>query len=411
MAIMAGTAFGQLLAIAVSPLLSRIYTPGDFGVFSVVNAFAMVLGTVAALRYEMAIPLPRDDEEARAVLVVAACVTAGTTAVMTVAFWLLGPLIADLVGTHRVEPWLVWVPLIAAAIAVFQMLNQWALRHRRYSATARRNFVSAVTTVAVQLVAGLRLTGPGGLVAGLGIGQAAGAGSLLVGSGLVHPVRTGTLGRVARRFRRFPALLAPAGLLNATGIYVPVLLLSALYGPQEAGWFGFTQRIVAVPVAIVGQAVAQVYLSELALSRRSGGARQAALFRTASARLALLGGVGGLALLLLSRPLFPLVFGSSWGPSGAMAQALAISMALQLVASPLSQTLIVYERTGWQLSWDAGRLIVVTTSALATSAVGGDALACVWAMSLASAAAYAVSWLLSRRAVTVGGHAPSAAAT
>src|SRR3954471_16287753 len=104
MVIMAGTAFGQLLAIAVSPLLSRLYTPADFGLFSLVNAFAMVLGTVAALRYEMAIPLPRADDEARAVLVVAACVTLGTTVATTVLFWLLGPVVADLVGTPRVEP-------------------------------------------------------------------------------------------------------------------------------------------------------------------------------------------------------------------------------------------------------------------------------------------------------------------
>jgi len=398
-AIMAGTAFGQLVAIAVSPLLSRLYSPADFGIFSVVNAFAMVLGTVAALRYEMAIPLPRADDDARAVLVVAAIVTLGTTLATTLALWVLGPVVADLLGTPRVEPWLVWVPLIAAAITVFQMLNQWALRHRRYAATARRNFVSALGTVAVQILLGLRLAGPGGLVAGLGVGQAAGAASLLAGSGLARPVAPARLRQVARRFRRFPAMLAPAGLLNAVGIYVPVLLLAALYGPQDAGWFGFTQRIVTVPVTLVGQAVAQVYLSELALSRRSGGGRQAALFRTASMRLGLLGIIGGLALLLFARPLFPFVFGSAWERSGAMAQALGVSTALQLAASPLSQTLIVYERTTWQLSWDVARLVLVAGAGAVASATGADALAAVWSISIASAACYAVSWALSRRTV------------
>lgn len=411
MAIMAGTAFGQLLAVAASPVLSRLYTPTDFGVFSVVNALAMVLGTVLAWRYELAIPLPDSDEDARTLFVIGALLTVVTTAVATLAFWLLAPTAGDLVGMRRVEPWLVWIPLIAAAIASFQLLNQWALRHQRYKATARRNVVSAIATVSIQLLGGWRITGPAGLVSGLAFGQALGALSLAPGSGLRGRVRWTELLRVARRFRRFPLLLTPAGIMNAAGLYVPVLLIASLYGAQEAGWLGFTQRILALPVTLIGQAVAQVYLGELALAHRDGGDRQARLFHAASVRLAVLGIGGALVLLVAARPLFPWVFGEPWQQSGVMAQALAVSLAMQLVAAPLSQTLVVYERTGMQLAWDAGRLALVTGSVLVTAAAGGSVIACVWAFSLASAAAYVLSWWMSRRVVRNPGQPRSAATT
>jgi len=202
---------------------------------------------------------------------------------------------------------------------------------------------------------------------------------------------------VASRYRRFPLLLMPAGVVNTAGLYLPVLLVAATYGATAAGWLGFTQRVLALPVTLIGQATAQVYLSELARNHRERSGRQGPLFRVASARLALVGGVLGILLLLLAAPLFPVVFGEAWRTSGLMAQALAISLALQLVASPLSQTLIVFERTGTQLAWDVTRLVTVSTSVYLSSALGLDVTQAIWVLSITSAACYAVLWLLSQR--------------
>jgi len=399
-AIMAGTALGQLLAIAASPLISRLYSPDEFGVFSIVNALAMVLGTVMALRYELAIPLPPDDRDARTLVVLSAIVTVATTVVGLLVLLPLSAPIADAVGEPGLESWLLWVPVIGATITSFQLLNQWALRQQRYRATARRNVVQSVSTVTIQLVTGLRVAGPTGLVLGLAGGQAIGAASLLHGAGLRGTFERADALRLARRYRRFPMQLAPAGLLNAVGLYLPVLLFAILYGAEVAGWLGFTQRILAIPLALVGQAVAQVYMSELAQARRIGSQRQYQLFRVASVRLAILGAVGSVVLLVLARPLFPLIFGEPWSESGAMAQALAVSLALQFVASPLSQTLIVYERTGLQLGWDTARLILVAAAIAVPSALGAGPLTAVWSMSIASALCYAASWLLSRHTLT-----------
>jgi O-antigen/teichoic acid export membrane protein len=411
MAIMAGTAFGQVLAVAVSPVLSRLYTPSDFGVFSVVNALAVVLGTVLAGRYELAIPLPEEDEDARALFVVGMVLTVAATAVATVAFFSWAPLLADLLDAPGAAGWLVWVPLVAATLAAFRLLNQWALRQQRYSATARRNVVSSASTVLIQVLSGWRAAGPGGLIAGLGLGQALGAASLLMGSRISLRTTWAEMRRVARRYRRFPSLLAPSGLLNSAGLYLPLVLIASIFGTEAAGWLGFTQRILALPVTLVGQAVAQVYLGELARAHRDGGDRQERLFHAASVRLALIGIAFALFLLAAAQPLFPWIFGEAWQQSGAIAQALAVSLALQLVASPLSQTLVVYERTVMQLTWDIGRLMLVTVSVMVTAAAGGDVIACVWAFSGASAGAYTLSWWLSRQLVKKAAPPRSAATT
>jgi O-antigen/teichoic acid export membrane protein len=399
LAIMAGTASGQVLAVMCTPLLSRFYSPTDFGVFSVINALAMVLGTVLAGRYELAIPLPKSDEEARLVLVLGSLIIVVGAFSATIALWLLTPFITSTLAAPALGSWLIWVPLIAASLAGFRLLNQWALRQQRYAATARRNLISSVSTLVVQIAAGWRGAGAGGLVAGLGLGQGLGALSLVRRSGLRGRVRWSGLRRVGRRYARFPLILMPSGLLNASGAYLPLVLVAGLYGTTAAGWLGFTQRILAVPISLIGQAIAQVYLSELAVAQRTGSGRHQALFDLVTRRLLLLGGTLAVILMVLSPSVFPWVFGSEWATSGSMAQALAPALGIQLLASPLSQTLIVYERAVAQFAWDASRLLLVTAAVVVAAASDLSVVACTWAMSAALVVTYAASWELSRRTV------------
>ena len=410
LSISAGTAAGQIALVAASPLLTRLYSPEDFGTLAVIIALATTLVPVASLRLELAVPLPREEDEAQSLAGAALLSTLVTTLVVAgVAALVTGP-VADLMGNPQLADLLWTVPLVAGVTASYLVLNQLAIRHQRYGAVGRRNLISSLTTVAVQLTAGLSPLRGSGLILGLGAGQLAGALSLLSRSGLCAAGRRGALtrarmSRAVASYRRFPLLLAPAGLLNALGLQLPVILMSAFYGAEVAGWFGLTQRILALPVTLIGVAVAQVYLGELSQHVRDSRGSPLQLFDSTSKRLGLVGVVGAVLLVALAPPTFGLIFGDTWSPSGDYAQALAFGLAAQLVASPLSQTLIVLGRTGTQLTWDAARLLAVLSAIAITAMSGGGAVAAMWALGLAQLASYSVGWALSRHAI--GAHQPN----
>jgi O-antigen/teichoic acid export membrane protein len=58
----AGTALGQGLVVVLAPLLTRLYTPTDFGVLAVYGSVVSLVAVVASLRYELAIALPGRDK-------------------------------------------------------------------------------------------------------------------------------------------------------------------------------------------------------------------------------------------------------------------------------------------------------------------------------------------------------------
>jgi len=56
--LMAGTTIAQAIPIAISPILTRLYTPEEFGLFALFLAIVSIFGVVATMRYEMAIVQP-----------------------------------------------------------------------------------------------------------------------------------------------------------------------------------------------------------------------------------------------------------------------------------------------------------------------------------------------------------------
>jgi O-antigen/teichoic acid export membrane protein len=404
LAIFAGTATGQLLAILASPLITRLFSPSDFGILSIVSALALTVTPLASLRFELAIPLARDGVPVRALIGLAMSAVLISLVLGTLLLVVASVFCDDLSMEPQLRNWLWVVPALASSMALFQILNVLAIRQARYTAIARRNILQASTMIAVQLLAGLLGYRVGGLLGGLLVGQVVGTVSLLSGAHLLERRRrprltAGELGSSLRRYKKFPLLLAPAGFLNSLGVQAPLLLIAYWYGGAAAGWFGLTQRVLAVPAMLVGQAVAQVFLSEIAEARRTGSNRELAIFAAASKRLGLVGFAGSVLVIAIAPSAFESVFGPQWRESGLMAQALAITLAAQLLASPVSQTLIVYERTAVQLAWDTARLVVVVATILISAANGHSLMFTVWAYGIASTIAYLISWELSRRSI------------
>ena len=60
----AGTGLAQLLNVLVSPIITRIYTPEDYGILTVYMALLGMLTIVSSLKYESAIAIADDDEKA-----------------------------------------------------------------------------------------------------------------------------------------------------------------------------------------------------------------------------------------------------------------------------------------------------------------------------------------------------------
>ena len=407
LAILGGVAGGQLLALLASPVLGRLFPPEQYGPFAVITAAVLPLGTIAALRLELAIPLPRRDGQARDIASLGLWICGFLGLLGLLVSWPTRNSIASALGQSGTVAALVpWVPVVAAEVGAFAVLNQLAIRQKAYSAIARRSLLQAAATVVAQIVCGLAGLGAQGLAIGLALGQAVGVATLALSiratASSDRDVRTPSR-QILTRYRSFPLLLAPAGLLNSLGLQAPVLIASALFGVEVSGWLGMTQRILALPIGLLGTTLAQVYLGEFGEAKRTGSAELAPLFTRTSKRLALIGIVIAAIVMVAGPFAFSVVLGGRWETSGEYARALAVGLVVQMVASPLSQTLIVMEKNLQQFIWDIARLGACSGAVWIGWRLGYGATATMWILGAATALMYGIVWYLSWHAVKTRG--------
>ncbi|MCW4602534.1 oligosaccharide flippase family protein [Janibacter hoylei] len=382
-----------------------MFTPDDFGAFTAFAAVGAILAGMGALRFEYAIPLALDGRDALHVARLGLLATLAIAVVVLVASLCFSSAIQSAIG---VAPHLqLLLPLYTLGFGGAAVLGQIAIRRQQYKITAQRKLVQSIGTVIAQLGAGVAKLGAMGLSLGYALGQVLAFMSLVGVTGITKGSSTRRdLKAAFSRYRRFPLLLAPSGLLNAAGTHIPALLVVAFFGITVGGWFGLTQRILAAPVGLVGTSLAQVYIGELAAIHRSGGQRAFALFQQVSRALTVAALVLAIALAVLAPTLFPLIFGQQWVSSGHYAQALSLGIAGQLIAAPLSQTLVVSGHLAWQAAWDSGRVVALSAAVLVPAAMGASALTMVWCLGAVQACVYAVLWALCRAAARGMGTPP-----
>ena len=112
-----GTAFSQLVALLVLPLLTRIYTPEDFTVLATYASILSLMTVIACLRFEIAIPIPKENDSAINLLALSVLSVIGITLLTWLGVFFLDDWINKLTN-HRLDRYLWLVPLGVFIIAL-----------------------------------------------------------------------------------------------------------------------------------------------------------------------------------------------------------------------------------------------------------------------------------------------------
>ena len=366
-----GTGAGQALIIVGSPILLRLYTPAQFGVFGVYLAIVSIAAIAATLRYETAIPLPVSEEEALDIVALAVLATACISLLVGLAVWLVaaGFIVITVPSAIRVMLWL--LPLAVLFAGLEQTLTFWATRLRAFGSSARSSVAGGATQTASQIVFGMPGAGAIGLAMGYVFGQVSGI-LMLVSTinsshwGTLRGTSAGRLRLAAARYRRFPLYMLWAALVNTVSVQAPILLLAGMFDTTVVGWFSITVRALQLPSTIVGNAVAQVFYARVSRENVTDvAATTVAVYRSLVAVA-----VGPMVLLAVGgQQFFALFFGEPWREAGTYAQWLAPWLLVVFVTSPLSTLVLVRERQRMELMFQ-----VVLLAARAAALVAGGAL-------------------------------------
>ena len=367
MTLLSGTAVTFVISYLALPVLTRLFTTQAFGISDYFVTIVSILTGFAALRYDDAVMLPESDKRARTVLWLVGILTIGVTAIVAVASIWSREIFSLLHAPEEITPWLWLVAPVLLLIRFGKLAEAWLTRKRAFRTITGAEATNKIAIISsrIGLGAGTNL-GAGGLIGGFIAGQALGA--AYFGAALLR--RTRTLGvrrpsmtelrSVARRYRRFPLYAMPSSLLNSVLGRLPVLLLPIYFGWDVTGLYGRAFAVLAIPLSLIGTAVAQVFFVDGTTAYREN--RLAGFTENVHARLVMIGMFPCLLLVAAGPELFAFVFGANWRVAGAYEQYLACWFFLSAVASPLTRLFDILELQRAELGISVGSFLLLAAA-------------------------------------------------
>jgi len=351
-----GTALGQLILVAATPLLTRLYTPLEMGIFGLFSSFLGVGSVAVCWRLEMGVVSARSRTEAARLLQLCVLVSIPTSAGLGA---LLAAMIAGNVLSFGLLPyWLIPVAcLTLLATGVFGALRYWHVGLQQFRAVSHATVAQAIGRVGASVSLGVAGAGWSGLLFGEVIGR------LLGVAGLWRRARPEVYGALKSgdkrslryslsRAWRYPVVVLPSSMIDAVAAALPLPVIATLFGASSAGLFALVWRVASVPSGLIGASVADVFHTHAVDARSRGGPEVQRLLLRTMGRLAVMATVIYLPLCFLAPWAFGWIFGEQWRASGWLMAVLLPMWWIGAVVSPVSRLLIVLERPALKLVFD-----------------------------------------------------------
>jgi len=271
-----GTAFAQALAVFASPVLTRLYGPEAFGTAALFTSIVGIICVVACLRYELAIMLPKKDEEAANLLGLSLLIAVAISVLLIPILWLGQVPFLNLLNAQELAPYMWLVPISVFLSGAFLALNYWNSRTRRFGRLSVARVNASISTTGVQIGAGLVGHTTGGSLIGASI----------LGSAVSTLVLGGQIWRDDHRnfesisfigmkaglfnYKRFPIYETWSALLNFVSLQLPIFILSIFFSPTVVGYYAICNYLLFLPSNFIGGAISQVFFQRSSVAKFDG---------------------------------------------------------------------------------------------------------------------------------------------
>lgn len=351
--LMTGTTIAQAIPIAISPILSRIYSPSDFGLLAFYLSIAAIVAVIATGRYEMAIMMPPKDEEGevRVIVFVASVIMLLISSISLALVVVFNSQITNMLGRPEISIWLYFLPFSVLLTGLYQILNYLLIRQGKFK------------QLSINKVCFSAISGPSQV--GLGI---IGFGALgMLASNIASYLLTILMilksrdirdvfklcGRkeaenVATKYIRYPKFDIPATLINIVANQLPLLAIGKYLGLGVLGHYSLMNKTVMAPIGLISNSMLDVFKQRATNDyHKYGNCKD--IYLKVLFKLLLLGIVPTCVLAISAPEIFSFVFGKQWHDAGVMAQILAPAYLLNFLVNPLSYTFHIAQKQNLNL--------------------------------------------------------------
>jgi O-antigen/teichoic acid export membrane protein len=263
---MSGTALAQLIALLLSFVITRLYSPDDFATLEQFAMLLAIFGVFVTGKYEFAIMLPKDGERARHLAVLAIRISALLSAIVFVGSLLFSSQIAGLLNNPEMETAILFLGPVLLLFGITNTLTFWFNRQKQFKVNATGKVIFTLISDPVKLLTSTFGASGVFLVISVTMGHLVTSGYLLwkiSGVKKFFEADKALLKEVRKEHSDYPRFTVPGSLLNRLAQWVHIAVFSAFFGLWAIGFLALARRVVMLPLSILSSSFSQVYYQRI----------------------------------------------------------------------------------------------------------------------------------------------------
>ncbi|MGP8214401.1 MAG: oligosaccharide flippase family protein [Bacteroidia bacterium] len=364
LALISATILAQAVNFVFSMILTRIYLPAEFGAFSIFTSIVSFILVVSSGKYDVALVVANNKEDARGLLSVGTWLTLITAFIVLVVAWAVYTIPVHFYNNSVVRGWFYFIPVSIVLLSIFQLFWMWNVREKRFkNISFIRPVEATINNIVCILMKGYEAAG---LLIGAIIAQFV---SIVLITGItlrrdgtgLFIFRMKNLKSLAVKYAEFPKINILQGFLDAIQMSLIVLISSAYFSNAEIGYYTLCMRVLQMPVRLIVLPYSHVFFSEASETFREGK-DLFGLVKRAVYQMSLWTIVMPIILIAAGPLLFKTIFGAEWQTAGIYAGILSPWIFLDIIRAPIVQisSILGKQKRILFLSLLSGLILLVT---------------------------------------------------
>ena len=356
----------QLIGILAVPVLTRVYSPIEFGLYGLFLAILSVGTVFTTWKYERGLMICHSKSERQGLFGLALIISFVFSLLVFSGSYLWRKGLSDhnLSLTLVISNWNLLLALSFFFAGSGTALRFLALKEKAFALISVVGVCSTLVRIIVQL-AGVFESFFTATLLPLGHVLSLGCITFLLGwtARVKHwldfrryPFRFERMVAAARRNSEFPKYMVWSAFSNNITPQVLVLMASQLFSPAIVGQFFLAERVLKSPTLLLATSVAEVNFQELSETNPSVLAK---IYRSRLKKMLVIGAPPSIILMLISTWLFPAVFGDSWKDAGILAKYMVPGIYFQFSFMPFHHLFTILREQRLFLFWSLSRLLLM----------------------------------------------------
>ncbi|HCY8652663.1 TPA: type 8 capsular polysaccharide synthesis protein Cap8K [Staphylococcus aureus] len=347
----------QVILIITTPIITRLYSPTEFGEFTIFSNIAMILIPIINARYDLLIVNTKNDRSANILsqisFLISLLILLILIPIFAISAWLYPNFILDFI----------FIIIMLFLVSLTNIFTNYLNKERKYKVLSLINVFRAGSMALLQIIFGLLALGSLGLIIGFSLSYIAGI----------------TLGyktfkkhfNIVRDKEETKALFlenknqlvysTPSILLNSLSFSVVVFFIGILYTNTEVGIYGMAIRVLGIPVTIISLGLSKIFMQQANDYYIEYGNFRNLLLKFSSI-LVIVSIILYVPLYLFSEELVNILLGHSWVDAITVIKIVIPLFVIRLIVSTVSLSVIVLQKQQLELMLQALFLIGTTAT-------------------------------------------------